>query len=88
MLGALLLAGIFFAVGALVSGKFLESPLDTWKSVSVTAVVFIAWTYLLHVTHSGSTPDTATTQVALGSASLFFGLRSSYFVPDKEEPEE
>lgn len=82
MIGTLIIAGIFYLMGALFSGKLIKYQVRIWKALLTSFVIFIFWLWFLHFSYAGDVPQTALSQVSLGCVMLFMGLRSDRFLPD------
>jgi len=80
MLGTLIIAGIFYLIGAFISGKLVKSQIKTWKALLSSFMLFIIWLWFIHLFYEGNVPSTASSQVGLSTIMLFIGLRSDRFL--------
>jgi len=81
MLGTITIAGIFYLIGSLISGKIIKDKVKLWKALASMLVLFFTWLWLLYIFYEGSVSQNASFQVGLGSLSLLYGLRSEVFLP-------
>lgn len=86
MLGALIIAVIFYFIGAFISGKLVKKQVETWKALLSSFLLFIVWTWFLYLTYEANIPQSATAIVGIGCIMLYTGLRSDKFLPaDKKK---
>jgi drug/metabolite transporter superfamily protein YnfA len=73
MIVALILAGIFYLIGAFIAGKILKRKAKTWQAIIGAAILFIGWLWLLHVSYEGNVPSVSSSQSCIFINHAFLG---------------
>jgi len=81
MVATIIIAGIFYLIGSVISGKVFKDKVKLWKALISMIVLFFTWLWLLYIFYDGNVPQNASFQVGIGSLSLLYGLRSEVFLP-------
>lgn len=84
MLFALIVMGVFYLLGSIISGKILQKPLGWGWSIAVAVIVLIVSTVTLSGISNLESNSVSRTSAMIAGA-ILFGLRSTIFLEIKDK---